>query len=287
MTAGTGLVVGRAVVRDLHEGPQAQRLMAAITMIFGIAPAIAPVIGGWIHVALGWRGVFGFLVLVGLALASATWLRLPETHPPPRRVPFNARQLTATAWRIISERQFLVLALAAGFNFSTMLLFVGAAPAVVLDHWHLSETQFANLFVPLILGFTIGAALSGRLAGRIAPRRQVNGGFLALVSGAALMLVLHLAMRQPPLPLQQLALVVLATGIQLVLPVLTLRMLDLHPLNRGSAASVQTFVSLVISSVVIGVVVPLLSHSFAALAGGALLIALLAIGCWRLVPRQG
>ena len=89
MTAGTGLVIGRAIVRDLHEGPQAQRLMAVITMIFGIAPAIAPVIGGWIHVALGWRSVFGFMVLIGLALVLASWVRLPETHPPARRLPFD------------------------------------------------------------------------------------------------------------------------------------------------------------------------------------------------------
>jgi DHA1 family bicyclomycin/chloramphenicol resistance-like MFS transporter len=86
--------------------------------------------------------------------------------------------------------------------------------------------------------------------------------------------------------LQQLALVVLATGIQLVFPVLTLRMLDLFPHHRGSAASVQSFVSLFFSGLVIGFVVPMLSHSLVLLACGALTLALLAIGCWRLVPRQ-
>ena len=117
MSAGIGLVVGRAIVRDLHEGPQAQRLMSAITMIFSIAPAIAPVIGGWIHVALGWRSVFGFMAAIGVALVIASWVRLPETHPPPHRVPFSARQLIATAWRIAADRQFLMLALSAGANF--------------------------------------------------------------------------------------------------------------------------------------------------------------------------
>jgi DHA1 family bicyclomycin/chloramphenicol resistance-like MFS transporter len=286
MTAGAGLVVGRAVVRDLHEGPQAQRLMAAITMIFGIAPAIAPVIGGWIHVALGWRSVFGFMVLLGLVLTIAAWVRLPETHPASHRMPFSVRHLTLTAGRIISHRQFLLLAISGGFNFCTMLLFVGAAPAMVLDHWHLSETQFAYLFVPLIIGFTIGAATSGRLAGRIAPDKQVNAGFTALVAGTVFMLALDAAMPQPPLILQQLALVVLATGIQLAFPVLTLRMLDLFPHHRGSAASVQSFVSLLFSGLVIGFVVPTLSHSLVLLATGALTLSLLAIVCWRLVPRQ-
>ena len=286
MTAGTGLVVGRAIVRDLHEGPQAQRLMAAITMVFGIAPAIAPVIGGWVHVALGWRSVFGFMMIVGFALALAAWVRLPETHPPPRRVPFAARQLAATAWRILCDRHFLMLALAGAANFSTMLIFVGAAPAIVLDHWHLSESRFAYLFVPLIIGFTVGAGLSGRLAGRIPPQRQVNGGFAFLLGGTALMTVLHAVMAHPPMLLQQLALVILATGVQLVMPVLTLRMLDLFPRTRGSVASVQSFVSLVLASAVLGVAVPALNHSFLLLGCGSLALALLAVAFWRLAVQK-
>lgn len=285
MTAGVGLVVGRAVVRDMHEGPQAQRVMAMITMIFGAAPAIAPMIGGWIHVTLGWRSVFGFMVLIGIGLMLASWARLPETHPPSRRLPFDARQLTATAWRILSGRHFLLLALAGGANFATMLVFVGAAPTVVLDHWHLHETQFAHLFVPLILGFTLGAGLSGRLAGRVAANKQVNAGFALLIAGAALMAGLHVAMMEPPLLLQQLALLILATGMQLVFPVLTLRMLDLFPHARGSVASVQSFVSLALASLVIGLLVPALKHSFFDLACAALVLALLALACWRLACR--
>lgn len=287
MTAGAGLVVGRAVIRDLHEGPQAQRLMATITMIFGIAPAIAPVIGGWIHVALGWRSVFGFMVLLGLALMLASWVRLPETHPHSRRVPFDLRRLAATSWRILSDRHFQLLALASGINFATMLVLVGAAPAIVLDHWHLKETQFAYLFVPLIIGFTLGAGASGRLAGRVAPARQVEAGFAFLLAGTGLLLALHVSMPRPPLLLQHFAIVLLATGVQLVFPVLTLRILDLFPHHRGSVSSAQSFVSLVFSSLVMGMVVPMLSHSFALLAAGAFTLALLAFGCWRLAARRG
>jgi DHA1 family bicyclomycin/chloramphenicol resistance-like MFS transporter len=286
MVAGTGMVVGRAVVRDLHEGPQAQRLMAAITMIFSIAPAIAPVIGGWIHVALGWRGVFAFMVLLGLVLVVASAWRLPETHPLPRRVPFSAAHLVRMSWRIMSDRRFLLLALAGGANFSAMLLFIGSAPTVVLKYWHLSETEFANLFVPLIVGFVMGAGLSGRLAHRVDPLRQLNGGALAVLGGAALMVALHASMSEPPLIAQQLALAILATGIQLAFPVLTLRMLDLFPLNRGSAASVQSFISLIMGSAVIGLLAPALSASFLALACGSLMLALLSLFFWRLSPRE-
>jgi DHA1 family bicyclomycin/chloramphenicol resistance-like MFS transporter len=286
MTAGTGMVVGRAVVRDLHEGPQAQRLMAAITMIFSIAPAVAPVIGGWIHVALGWGSVFGFMVLLGLVLVTASAWRLPETHPSPRRVPFSSARLVDITGRILSDRRFLLLALAGGANFSAMLLFIGSAPTIVLHHWHLSETEFANLFVPLIVGFVIGAGLSGRLAHRVEPARQLSGGALAVLAGTALMVALQFSMSEPPLIAQQLALAILASGIQLAFPVLTLRMLDMFPLNRGSAASVQSFVSLVMSSAVIGLLAPALKDSFPALASGSLVLALSSVLFWRLAPRK-
>jgi len=286
MTAGAGLVVGRAIVRDLHEGPQAQRLMAAITMIFGIAPAIAPVIGGWIHVALGWRSVFGFMAAIGLALIIASWVRLPETHPRDRRVPFRASHVAATAWRIASDRQFLLLAIAGGTNFATMLIYVGAAPALVLDHWHLSETQFAHLFVPLIAGITLGAWISGRLAGKVPQDKQVGMGFSLTLGGTALMAALDAMTHEPPLLSQQVALLVTTTGIQLVFPVLTLRMLDLFPRNRGSAASVQSFVSLLIASFVIGLLVPMLDHSLLELSTAAFLGASLAFGLWRLAWRS-
>ncbi len=285
MTAGTGLVIGRAIVRDLHEGPQAQRLMSVITMIFGIAPAIAPVIGGWIHVALGWRSVFGFMVFIGLALVLASWVRLPETHPQANRLPLDRRRLVSTAWGIASDRRFLPLALCGGLNFATMLVFVGAAPAIVLDHWHLTETQFAYLFVPFIAGFTLGAALSGRLAGRIAAARQVAAGFVVSLGGTAFMTLLHASVAEPPIVLQQLALLIYATGIQLVFPVVTLRMLDLFPAARGSAASVQSFAALVVASVVIGFIVPMLSHSLLALGAGSFTLAFAAFVCWRIACR--
>ena len=85
VTAGAGMVVSRAIVRDLYDGADAQRLMAQITMMFALAPAIAPVIGGWLQTFFGWRSVFAFLVLSTAALWVACWKLLPETLPPEKR----------------------------------------------------------------------------------------------------------------------------------------------------------------------------------------------------------
>ena len=279
-SAGVGMIVGRAVIRDLYDGPQAQKLLSLVTMIFAFAPAVAPVIGGWIHVTLGWRAVFGFMALFGAALAIASYFKLPETHPPERRPRLHVPELARTALRIAGHREFLFLAVAMGANFATVMCFVGAAPTVVIDHWHLRETQFAGLFIPMIGGFIIGAWISGRMAGRIAGSRQCQLGFAFSLTGAGLTVALHALIATPPLPAQQFLLAVIALGVQLVAPILGLRMLDLFPHARGSAASVQSCVSIVIAAIVFGFLVPLLSNSLLTLAEGSLCAALLAFGLW-------
>ena len=286
MTAGVGTIVGRAVIRDLHDGPQAQRLMSLVVMIFAFAPAVAPIIGGWIHVTLGWRPVFGFMALIGVALFVGTFLRLPETHPPERRSELHAGSLARTAFSIIRNKEFMLLALAMGANFAAMMSFVGAAPAVVVDHWHLRETQFAALFVPIIGGFVVGAWISGRMAGRVRGVTQAQIGFVLALAASAVMLALMAYFPATPILVQQALLASIALGVQLVSPVLSLRMLDLFPRARGSAASVQSWVSIMISAAVFGELVPVLSGSLLTLAEGSFVAALVAFGLWRLAQHR-
>jgi DHA1 family bicyclomycin/chloramphenicol resistance-like MFS transporter len=278
MTAGTGLTVGRAIIRDLYDGPEAQRLMSAVTMIFSVAPAIAPLIGGWIHVAFGWRAVFGFLSLLGVAVVIASWFRLPETLPPQRRTPARFAGLAALSWRIMRTREFVMIALAGGLNFGAVLAYVGSAPAIVLDNWKLGETQFHWLFIPIIGGFTIGAILSGRMAGRLPPARQVAIGFGTTIGASATAALLHATLAAPPpILLQQVLLTLGSIGVQLVFPVLTLRILDMFPANRGSAASVQTFIQLLVASAIIGFAVPAIHGSMLWLTAGSMTAAALSV----------
>lgn len=286
MTAGVGMAVGRAVIRDRFEGVEAQRLMSAVTMVFSIAPALAPIIGGWIHVLAGWRAVFAFLTLFGLTLWLAGFRLLAESHPPHRRVPLDVRALAATSWSIATDSRFLPLALAAGFSFAAALLYVGSAPALVFDHWELSETQFAQLFVPIVAGFMLGAALSGRLAGRWRTARQVGTGFGVSATAAAIGLAMQASLVTPPRLAEQLVIGAISLGVQLAAPPITLRMLDLFPNTRGSVASVQSFVSLLIGGTTIGVIAPLLGGSLLALSAGSLLASLTAAMLWGISMRR-
>jgi DHA1 family bicyclomycin/chloramphenicol resistance-like MFS transporter len=286
MSAGVGTIVGRAVIRDLYEGPQAQKLLSLVTMIFAFAPAVAPVIGGWIHVTLGWRAVFGFMATFGAVLAITSYSKLPETHPPERRPHLHVPTLARTALQVARNGEFLLLAVAMGANFAAMMCYIGAAPIVVLDRWHLGETQFAWLFLPIISGFVVGAWISGRMAGRIPLSRQARMGFSVSLAGSTLTLALNVLSAEPPLPIQQMLLLVMAVGVQLVSPTLSLRMLDLFPHARGSAASVQSCISIVISAIVFGVLAPLVSGSLLTLSEASLSAALIGFGLWRAAQHR-
>jgi MFS transporter, DHA1 family, multidrug resistance protein len=285
MSAGVGMAVGRAIIRDLHDGPQAQKLMAAISMIFSIAPAIAPVLGGWIHVWFGWRFVFGFMVLAGVALLALSYVLLPETHPFERRAKLDIGGLGGTLLRIVSNRTFMAYALALGTTFSAMITFIGAAPAIVMGHWHLAETQFAYLFVPLIIGIMAGAYLSGKLAGRIPGTKQIAIGYTLTLAGGVLSVMLQVFVDAPPIFPQQVLITVVAVGVQLMMPIYALRMLDMFPDVRGSAASVQSCVMLGVGAVFLGAIVPAISHSMVKLAVGSLISAFIGFLIWRSVWR--
>jgi DHA1 family bicyclomycin/chloramphenicol resistance-like MFS transporter len=281
-SAGVGMIVGRAVIRDLFEGPQAQKLLSLVTMLFAFAPAVAPVIGGWIHVTLGWHAVFGFMALFALSLAIGSYLLLPETHPKEKRPHLHVETLARTAWSVVCHREFLLLAFGMGANFAALMIFVGAAPSVVVDHWHLTETEFANLFIPVIGGLISSAFVSGRMAGRFTYAQQSRLGFMLAMSGSAVMTLLFATVKAPPILIQQFLIAFIAFGVQLAGPTLSLRMLDLFPLARGSAASVQSCVSIAISALVFGFIAPILSDSMLYLAIGSFCSALIGFGLWRL-----
>jgi MFS transporter, DHA1 family, multidrug resistance protein len=286
VTAGVGVVVGRAVVRDLYEGARAQKLMNASTMIFSIAPAVAPIIGGWANVAFGWRSIFAVMLLCGAILAFAAWWKLPETHPRAARIPFNVRNLVATTVTVLRRGEFLALAFATAINFSSMAVIVGAAPAIVETHWGLKETQYAHVFVAFISGILIGAWISGRIAGKMSIEGQVRLGLGLTFSAALLRLALHVFVDPAPVVVQQVLLFMSGLGVQIVFPVLTLRMLDLFPAARGTAAAAQSFVALLMTAFALGVVSPKVQHDLRVIALASLGFSIAAALVWQVARRE-
>ena len=284
MSSGTGLVAGRAMIRDIYPGHQAQRVMSMVTMIFGLAPAVAPILGGWLEVWLGWRAIFVFLALFSGLLFAACHYRLAESLPIDKRQPFAARPLLINYCKLFSSVRFGLLSSAVALNFAAFFLYIASAPAVIYRLLGLNENQFAWLFVPGISGVIAGAYLSGRLAGKVSPRRTVRYAYIVMF-GAALFNLAYHALYAPALPWTVLPVMVYTVGMSLAMPSVTLLMLDLFPDNRGLAASLQAAQQSFFAGLAAGLLSPYLSVSGIGLAAG--MAAALATGyaCWYIFTR--
>lgn len=285
LSSGVGLIVGRAVIRDVLQGHDAQRLMSQVSMIFGVAPAVAPVIGGWILGWSHWSAIFWFLVVFAVVLLVATWRMLPETHLPEARLPLVPRRLLRDYVAIVINPRFQRLAAASAFNFAALWLYIASAPAFVLDILGLSEREFGWFFVPMISGMVLGAFVSGRSAGRITGSRLVTIGFACSAVAMVLNLAYNLWTDAPRVPWAVLPMTINAFGIALVFPIVTLAILDMYPRQRGSASSLQAFTSLVLNALIAGVLSPWISgHALwlVAVASGFLAVAW---GMWRWEQR--
>ena len=281
LSAGVGLIVGRAVIRDVLDGDAAQRLMSQVSMIFGIAPAIAPVIGGWLLGFGRWPLIFWFLVAFAVLLFATVLLALPETHPAERRLPLRTLPLLASYVEVARNPRFLRLSVAAGLNFSALFLYIASAPMFVLDILRLGEMQFGWFFIPMISGMMLGAFLSGRLAGRVAGATQIAFGFACCAIAVFGNVAYNLLVDAPTVPWAVLPMSLNAFGTALVFPVVTLMVLDMYPRQRGTASSLQAFFSLLLNAAIAGLLAPVLARDPLGLAVGAWLFMVSGWLVWR------
>lgn len=286
LTAGAGMVIARAMVQDRYSGGDAQRMMALILMVFSIAPAIAPVIGGWLQTFWGWRSVFVFLALFALALLVAGHRLLPETLPPAERQPFRLGVIVRNYGRALGRPRFLAMCLAIGLTFCGLPLYVGSAAAYVMDILHQPETAFGWLFLPLVSGLVAGSALASRLAHRVPAARMVLIGFaiMALATGWS---ATYTALSTAAVPWAVLPFALYTFGLSLASPGMTVLTLGEFPELRGLAASMQGFVQMMIFSLVSGLLAPLLYDSAFKLAVGHAVGVLLGMAVWGLAARRG
>ena len=282
--AGSGLVVGRAIIRDRFQGPEAQRVMSQITLVFGIAPAIAPVLGGLLLNAFGWRSIFW--VLLALVIALLTWSAksLPETLPVAQRQSLHPRKLWRNYVSVLRNRDFLLLATIPALNFAAFFLYIASAPSFLIDLLGVSSYGFAWLFIPMIGGVMIGALVSGRAAGKLSAGRTIGVGYLLMFAGATIQMAVAWYVA-PVVQWHVLPIMIYTMGSSIVMPSATLLLLDLFPTMRGMAASLQGFVHFVLAAVNAGTIAPFLAQSLKGLAAGMAGFTVLSVALW-VVYRQ-
>lgn len=285
LSTGAGIVVSRAVVRDMFPPAQAQKVMSQITIFFGVAPAIAPMVGGWMLVHFSWHGIFWFLTAVGVLLWVANYRLLPETLHVTQRQHFHVKHLLAGYWKLGSDPRFFLLALASGVPFNGMFLYILSAPVFLGEHLGLAPQQFFWCFLLTIGGIMGGALVSGRMAGKVTPKQQIRYGFTIMLAIGVINLLANL-MFKAHVSWALIPLGIFSFGWALMVPVVTLLVLDLHPERRGMASSLQMFVGSTANGIVAGVISPLVMHSTVALATASLLMMSVGLLAWFYIRRR-
>jgi DHA1 family bicyclomycin/chloramphenicol resistance-like MFS transporter len=285
MSAGAGIVVSRAVIRDMFPPADAQRVMSQVTIYFGVAPAVAPMVGGFLFIHAGWHAIFWFLTGVSVVLLLANYKLLPESLHVTQRQPFNASHLLRGYWSLVSNPRFLTLSLASGIPFNGMFLYVLSAPVFLGEHLRLAPGEFFWFFILSIAGIMGGAFLSGRMAGRVKATRQIRYGFLIMAGVSLANLGLNLAF-VPEAWWALFPIAIYSFGWAMMVPAVTLLVLDLVPERRGMASSLQACVGSAANGLVAGVIAPLVMHSTLALAVTSLAMMSVGIVSWLWVrPR--
>lgn len=166
-------VTAMAVIRDRLSGAEASAVLSRLMLVIGVAPLLAPTIGGVIAQMWGWRAVFAFLAIFGVALLGIVWRFLPETLPPTQRLA-SATQVRTSYLVLLRDRRFLAFALLPGLNMAALFSYVSASPFVIREGYGLTESQFAMLFAVIGMGLVIGAQVNAVLVRRFAPVRVLR-----------------------------------------------------------------------------------------------------------------
>jgi DHA1 family bicyclomycin/chloramphenicol resistance-like MFS transporter len=261
MSGGAGNTVARAMVRDLFDGPQAQRVMATVQMLFGIAPAVAPILGG-VLLGIHWQAIFIFLALYAGVTLWAAVRYLPETVPASKRVRFSLRSIAHTYGNMLGNRQFLIVTACVGLNFSAFFIYVLASPVFLVEHLHLTSQQFGYLFIPTVIGMMTGSWLARHTAGKFSAISTIRCAFgwmvLVAITNVAIQ-AMHAGETAWWMAILPIAL--FNIGMATVMPILSIAALDFYPKSRGTAASAQAFMQMLCSTLSSAIVVPLVWHS--------------------------
>jgi len=242
-----GVVIGRAVVRDLYQGRELARALSIVVMVFALAPVLAPTLGAVLLEFGSWRWLFVFLAIFGFACILATFI-LPETLALDRRTDHGVGRAIRVYGTLLRDPRFLAPAVLAASTYVVLFAYISTSPAVMLDFFGLSELAFAVLFGVLSLCYALGAQLNSRLLKRfeIVPLIIV---FVAIQVVAALVLLID-AIAAPSVVVVAVSIGVAMATIGVINTNSTALCLEPFPYSAGSAAALLGLIGMSIGAVV-------------------------------------
>jgi DHA1 family bicyclomycin/chloramphenicol resistance-like MFS transporter len=185
-----GVVLGRAIVADTVRGAAAARIFSVLMTIGGIAPVVAPLLGGALLGPVGWRGVFVVLTVLALVMLAGSFFVLRETLPASARQAGGVAATLRGARLVLSNRQYLGYTLAFVFSFGTLFGYISASPFVLQTVFGLSTGWFSVAFAANAAGVTIGSLANARMVGRFGPRRLLTFGLWSLLAWSLILVAL-------------------------------------------------------------------------------------------------
>ena len=246
-TGAAGIVISRAIVRDTHHGVALVRFFSMLMLVTGLAPILAPVIGGQVLEFTSWRGTFVVMAAIGALLLVATAAGLRETLPPEHRRDSGVRATAATMAALLRDRHFTGFALAGGLAFGGMFTYIAGSPFVLQEIYGASPQAFAAVFAVNSVGIVALGQLNGRLAGRVEPHTMLRIGVTTMaVAGCVLFVVVAIGSLPPAALLVPLWVFVASVG--LVFPNTTALALAGHPEVAGTASALLGVLQFVIGA---------------------------------------
>ncbi|MDT9693558.1 Bcr/CflA family multidrug efflux MFS transporter [Streptomyces sp. P9(2023)] len=251
LAGAAGIVIARAVVRDLYDGVAMARFFSTLMLISGVAPIIAPLIGGQILRITDWRGVFHVLAVIGVLLTLVVWKWLAETLPPERRHQGGVGEALRTMRGLLADRVFTGYVLAGGLGFAALFAYISASPFVVQEIYGASPQTFSLLFGLNSIGLVAVGQINGKLlVGRVSLDKALGWGLGVIVLAAvALLFMTSGVFGEPSLAAVAAGLFVLMSAMGLVLPNTNAQALMRTPHAAGSASALLGTSSFLIGAI--------------------------------------
>jgi DHA1 family bicyclomycin/chloramphenicol resistance-like MFS transporter len=180
--ASGAIVLPRAIIRDLYEGPRAGRELSIMAMIMGLAPIIGPVIGGALQTVFGWRADFLFILAAGMVAAMLSWRLLPETRKSPT-APLSFANVLRSYRLLLGHRGYLANITLAAISFCGLFAWISASPFVLQDLYGLSAFSYGLAFALAAVGFMAGTSLAATIVVRLGLDRTIGIGGIVLAAG--------------------------------------------------------------------------------------------------------
>lgn len=289
LAGAAGIVIARAVVRDMFDGLAMARFFSTLMLISGLAPILAPVFGGQLLRLTDWRGLFVVLAVLGLLLVLIVIRWLPETLPPARRHSGGVFSALRTMGGLFRDRVFTGYLLTGSLTFAALFAYVAASPFVVQEIYGASPQTFSLLFMTNAIGLVAVSQINGKiLVGRVSLDRVMAVGMTVIVLAAvALLLMTTEVFGEPGLPAVAAGLFVLMSAMALVLPNTNSQALARTPHAAGSASALLGAAAFFVGAVASPLVGVAGEHTAVPMALVQLSAALLAFGCFAVLCRKG